>query len=232
MRGPVETLGQPAVDTVGYRADGDQDQRRPVVAGVQRVDGRPDERDAHQADEVGKVAQHRTCATGRRRNAIVPPAFGSIRSKRALAPSAASNASAPPRVTHGKRGARSGRFGELHAAHARGFAEHLRGARVFLERGHALDFDQDGELGQCRIHRGIAHEYVGRAMHALFERAVPGFADARRIQRPAPGATIGNGIAVTDEDSVGALALGGGERRLRPECRRWSEGSRLRDARP
>src|SRR5688572_6858911 len=97
MRGPVEALGQPAVESVGHGADEDQRQRRPVIAGIQGVDGRPDERDAHQADEIGKVPQHGN--QGRRRNAIVPPAWGSIRSKRILAWSVASSASVPPRVT-------------------------------------------------------------------------------------------------------------------------------------
>ena len=80
------------------------------------------------------------------------------------------------------------------------------------------------QRGDGRIHRGIAHEYIGGAIHALFKRAIPGFVDARGIQRPAPRAAIGYGVTVTDEYAVGASTLGGGERRFHRNVARRSEG--------
>ena len=56
---PVEPLREPAVEPVRHRAHRDQHERRPVIARMQRIDGRPDERDADQADEIGQVPQHR-----------------------------------------------------------------------------------------------------------------------------------------------------------------------------
>ena len=116
---------------------------------------------------------------------------------------------------HCKGRARTRRFCELHAAYTGCFGQDFRGARVFLERGHAFDFDEDGNFGQRGIRNRIAHEYIGSAMYALFQRSVPGLADSRRVQRPAPGPTVGDGVAVSHQDTVGAQALCSRERRLR-----------------
>ena len=110
--------------------------------------------------------------------------MGSIRSSRALPPSEVSSASTPPRVST-ENVAREPAASASCTPRTPAASPRISAARAYsLSVGHAFDFDEDGDFGQRRVRHCIAHEYIGRAMHALFQRAVPGFADARRVQRP------------------------------------------------
>jgi hypothetical protein len=86
--------------------------------------------------------------------------------------------------------------------------------RVFLERGHAFDLHEDCELGHGRVRNRVAREDVGCAVQPLFDGAGPAFADARRIQTPAPGPAGDHRVAVTDQHSIRTQALSGRQRSI------------------
>ena len=52
---PVESLGQVAIQAVGDRRQHEESQRQAVAAAIESRGDRPDERQAHEADEVGQV---------------------------------------------------------------------------------------------------------------------------------------------------------------------------------
>src|SRR4029077_5401533 len=56
LGGPVEALGEKAVESVGSGSDDEERERRAIVTRMQCREDRPDQRQADQADEVGQVA--------------------------------------------------------------------------------------------------------------------------------------------------------------------------------
>ena len=122
---------------------------------------------------------------------MLPPAVGSIRSRRALPPSAVMQRVGAA-ARHARRTWRASPPLRRAARRARPvLPPSISAARAYsLSVGTPSISTSSESLGQRRVRHGIAHEHIGRAVHALFERAVPGFADAGRVQRPTPGAAV------------------------------------------